>query len=268
MPESLLAKKRGVDIVERRMIILNKEIRQKGLKEGVFDKYKKTENNRNIAARKLTLFFNGLFEYVSYLLTKHCVDSSGVTLYTVGNAWKFLNALQDSLDGGLSNYIEKYIKEGLKASLNVTTTKLNKKGVVAEGALKSVIQNTYVLPKIGFPIKSIVGFDAKILVGDSEMEIKKEQEVPLEINIANRVQAEEKANIRFDIKYPQDGIFANKQQNVSFNEINQAFNSSAQDALYYKMNTSTWHLTKSLFAVFLEKIFPKYYLEIDQPITS
>ena len=236
-------------------ILLNKEIRSKGFRKGVMDRFDDTDRQRKeIIIQKLKFYYNGILEYIKILIEKHEINTN-ITLYPVGNAWRFMDAIPDC--GGITNYIpEHFEKYNIKISVNPEAYHMGKKAV-AVGALQL---NKFEHPNLLKPVKTVAGCD-EIEIGNDY--IGKYEEIPYCLNLddCNSTEPPTVSTVKFIKKYnrkPKKGKEIVTICEVFNNEI-------AENALFFEQEshfhqTPKWWLRKSLFGIFLEKIIPEFYL--------
>ena len=234
---------------------INRRIRSEGgFLKGILNHISNTDRHtRKRINDKLEFFFNGILEYIKILITKYEIKDN-VTLYPIGNAWKFMEANINNV--GLQKYVGEYFDNQLKINSGAL---VSGKRVVAEGALR-IPRFTH--PDLHKPVMTVVGCDG-IQIGAEY--IDKNAEIPycLQTDDHDGVDGPKASTEKFIENYQR-----NPKNNVALTDISEEFNTVIQNALHPARESGfnddpenpKWYLTKSPFGLFLEKIVPKYYL--------
>ncbi len=234
------------EILNERKIILNKEIRRNGLR-GVIAAYNNDNRRQNIAISKLESFYNGIFEYL-YLLLEGYEIRDDITFYPIGNAWEFTDAIPNS--GGVDAYINGWFSQKIRNLHVISPRAFTRKGAVATGALILADGRNFMPPDLRHPVNSVVGCDV-IISGRS---INKTDLIPFDLDLRN-----ENNPPTISVGGFIDTLEWQPKDQISTHTIALMLTRMVEERAI-KFENGQWRLTKSLFVIFLENIFPKYFL--------
>lgn len=240
-----------------KIMLLNQEIRRKNsFRRVIATYYQKDSNQERLVCRGIDNYYKGLFEYLFILLSAHMKnDKQEVTLYPLGNGWGF----SDAVTNNLKDYIEKWFDaKGIQVRVDEGTA--TRKGAVSVGALR-IDTKTYTLPDLEkMQAQSIVGCNATAICGDKQIDIDSQQSIPFSLKGMedkwNKPSISTEQFFEIFVKTTNWRHVSEVSQRTIVDEFNML---CKQEALDYN-DYEKWYIKRSLFTVFLEEIFPKYYL--------
>ena len=245
-----------VEKIQCREIYLQRQIRNKGIGNGVFEKYR-DKPSRDTAQLVLAKFFDGLFEYLCRILHANKLTDN-VTLYPIGNGWMLLEGL--GIDNIRTHLKNKFRERGITLDVTISQT-FTMKGAVATGALEAVRNSDYIphyiprnldeVEKSYESVGSIVGGKVKIKWSDGEVLTEPNHHVPYKMPTDNR------DVIEFDTMEFIDSLpFSPK--DTPKKEVADRLNRACRD--YLGTHEGKLSLTRSIFTAFLEEVYREYYL--------
>jgi hypothetical protein len=237
--------------LERRKIKLQRVVRSEGI-GGLFALYAKHNAKRTIAEDTLHRFFGGLFEYLHCLLKARGLRDD-VNLYPIGNGWRFIGGVDGN--GDLRSYITEWFRgKGINVTVNLPN--MGFKEAVALGANKIVRIGQYQHPDLKQPVQSVVG-PAPIKIywnGGGQKTFDPNVHIPVYLG------CERVDNPRFDTLDFINSLPFRPARNIPNRTISDRLNT---ECMAEDMIVNTQHglkLGRSIFARFLERIYPEFYL--------
>ncbi len=236
--------------LERRKIKLQRILRSEGV-AGLFDQYARHDGKRTIAEDALHKFFTGLFEYL-YCLLKAQGLRDDINLYPIGNGWRFIEGF--SWNNDLRSYITEWFK-GKEIHVTVNLPNMGFKEAVALGANKIVRIGQYQHPDLREPVQSVIGpAPMRIYWNKGRQKI-----FDPNVHIPAYLGCERIDNPRFDTLDFINSLPFRPTRNVPNRTISDRLNT---ECMSDDMLVNTQHglrLARSVFARFLEKIYPEFY---------
>ena len=236
----------------RDALALQKAIRITGSIRGIFDEYPDDERSKVEAA--LGRFFDGLLEYLKVLLVCNNLQKN-IFLYPMGNGWRFIEGM--SHVSNIRSFIEEWFsRRNIQLTANVSDTISRLKEGLVIGANEIVLQNVYDPPPdfIDNPVRSRVGAKAAIVWNSGRREFQPSDPVPyggLGFTFQN--------NPRFDTKDFIQSLPFEKPKGISVEIIAQRLNAFCMKEMM-GLTGGGLSLVRSIYAKFLEEIYPIYYL--------
>ena len=237
--------------LERRKIKLQRLLRSEGA-GGLFSLYAKHQAKKIIAEDALHKFFGGLMEYLRCLLQARGVTKN-INLYPIGNGWKFIEGFNGNNDVPI--YITEWFR-GKRIHLNVNLPSMGFKEAVVLGASRIVRIGQYQHPDLRHPVQTVIG-PAPIRIywnGGGAKTFDANASIPVFLG------CERIDNPRFDTLDFINSLPFRPTKNIPNRTISDRLNSEclADDMI---VNTQQGlKLGRSVFARFLERIYPEFYL--------
>ncbi len=234
----------GIDNLNERVIALQKKMRESGI-QGLLGIY--PDAIKNAAQQVIDRFFQGIFEYLYRLLSAYSVTK--VQFYPVGNGWRLIEGFIPP-----NNRIESFIKSYFDSKEIGLTVSLPRggdyKGVVSKGALEVASLGSYNPPDLTIPVKTINGADITV----AGQKIGCNDKIPSG-PLGTRPLAFDTS--RFISSLP--GNFRITNTNADITAVASTLNKYCERAIYMCPG-GQYGINKSIFGIFLEKIYPEYYL--------
>jgi len=231
----------GVTDLNERMIALQKKMRESGI-GGVLNIYPPAQ--KVTAQQAIDRFFQGLFEYLYRLLSAS--GAKKVHLYPAGNGWRLIEGYVPPSDN-IPNYVNNWF-DGKGISFSVSLPKdSDYKGLVCKGARRIADGGWYIHPDLTTPVKTILGGDIQVS-GVTKKWNDMAPTGPLGT-----------PPLGFDVTPFIKSLPFSSSVNIDIATISGLLANHCQNATYLCPG-GMLGLNKSIFAVFLEKIYPEYYL--------
>lgn len=232
----------GISDERERAIALQKEIRGNGIL-GLLKIY--PGKQKDSAQQIIDRFFQGLLEYLRRLLTG--TKAQRVHLYPVGNGWRLIEGFEPPNDK-ISDYVKNWFKgSGIEIDITLSKDFDDYKGLVCKGAMNIADDGWYVHPDLRTPVNTIVG--GKIRVKGRE--IDENDTVP--------TSPLGRPPLKFDTSLFIESLPFTPSNRSNITEICEKLNSFCIRETY-SCPGGTKGMKKSVYVIFLENIYPEYYL--------
>jgi len=230
-----------INDVNERFIALQKKVRGEGI-IGLLKIYPPAQ--RATAQQSIDRFFQGLFEYLLRLLKAAGADKAN--LFPVGNGWRLIEGYV-APNNNISDYVNSWF--GNK-NINFTITLppgMDYKGQVCKGAMRIADSGWYVSPKENEYSRTILGGDI-VVAGRSK---RWDETVP------TGPVSDQPYGI--DVTPFVESLPFSPRLDVDLDTISGQLAAHCRSALY-PCPGGLFGLNRSVFAIFLETIYPEYYL--------
>lgn len=239
------------DPIGVKTIALQRAIRISGSIRDLFNQF--NDIQRTTAEGSLYRFFDGLFEYLRLLLAANNLQNN-IFLYLIGNGWRFIEGF--SAVPNITSFVEQWFnKKGIKLIANLPEG-FEWKEALAIGANKIVEQNAYDPPKdfLDKPIKTINGGKVRMIWNSGNRDFTPTDPIPTDgLGFTLR------DNPRFDTTAFVASLPFRPLLNTSLDVIAARLNAECLVGMWGIAGGGV-SLARSVFAKFLEKIYPEYYL--------
>lgn len=239
------------DSIGVKTIALQRAIRVAGSIRELFNQFNDSQRSR--AEEALYRFFDGLFEYLRLLLSANNLQNN-IFLYLIGNGWRLIEGF--SAVPNIASFVEQWFdKKGIKLIANLPEG-LGWKEVLAIGANKIVEQNAYDPPKdfLDKPIKTISGGKVRMIWNSGNRDFTPTDPIPTDgLGFTLR------DNPTFDTTAFVASLPFRPLLDTPLNVIAARLNAECMVGMWGIAGGGV-SLARSVFAKFLEKIYPEFYL--------
>lgn len=240
------------DDIEIRKMIIQKTIRRDGIKK-IFDRYQ-DKTQRAQVEQSLLKFFDGLFEYLRCLLNAFELKK-GIFFYPIGNGWRLIEGFTSV------NNTNTFIKEWFsrkRVGIDLTIQPIEKGGKesLAIGA-NEIVNGALIKPPEDEPVKSIVGGDIEIKWRGGKRIFSSIDPIPTR-GIDCRLTDNPTFNTTIFIR----ALPFELPEELTADQVAGWLNQKCgdKDANMLVQGSGGVSLIRSVFARFLETIYPKHYL--------